>query len=128
MKNLLKYIILILFVNSSEAKLKIGLCVTATNKYIKFVDPLLQSARRYFFKNHEVNFFIFTDVNFEHQKDTKIIYLKHKPWPYSTMQRFEAYFDSQELLKDMDYVFACDADMLFMNEVSKEILSDRVAL
>lgn len=117
--------------NSNEVKtdkLNIGLCTTATNRYIKFVNPLIESARKFFLKNHNVTYFVFTDSFIEHEPDTIIVYLKHKPWPFSTMQRFEAYFNSKEILKKMDYLFACDSDMLFMDEVSDEIFQKRVCV
>ena len=123
------FLILFLKINAAPTqKYNIGLCITATNKYIKFVNPLIESARKFFLKNHNVTFFVFTDTFFEHQIDTQIIYLKHKPWPYSTMQRFEAYFNSKEILTEIDYVFACDSDMLFLDNVSDEILHKRVCV
>jgi histo-blood group ABO system transferase len=126
-KIFLAFLILIIHLKAI-GKFNIGLCTTATNRYIKFVDPLIKSARKYFLKNHNVKFFVFTDSFLEHEDDTVIVYLKHKPWPFSTMQRFEAYYNSSEALKNMDYVFACDSDMLFLDTVSDEILKERVCV
>lgn len=41
--------------------------------------------------------------------------------------RFHAYYAAKELLSEQDYLFACDADMLFVADVGDEILSKRVA-
>lgn len=43
------------------------------------------------------------------------------------MMRFKVYAQAAEYFKDMDYLFATDADMLFVDEVGDEILGDRVA-
>ncbi len=48
-------------------------------------------------------------------------------WPYDTMMRFAMYYDHRDKLKEMDYLFACDADMLFVGDVGGEILGERVA-
>jgi len=123
--------IFLLFTNfclPADKKLKIGLCVTATNKYIKFVTPLLRTARILFLKDHEVHFFIFTDQKFNFDPRTNVIKVPHTPWPFSTMMRFAFYLENREALNDMDYLYACDADMLFMAKVSEEIISERVGV
>jgi histo-blood group ABO system transferase len=43
------------------------------------------------------------------------------------MMRFHAYYNQRELLQQEDYLFACDADMLFVDEVGRNILGKRVA-
>lgn len=52
---------------------------------------------------------------------------KHKKWPYITLERYHAFFENKDILKDQDYLFYTDADMIFENEVGTEILSDRVS-
>jgi histo-blood group ABO system transferase len=41
--------------------------------------------------------------------------------------RYEMYYKAKDLYKDLDYIFATDADMLFVDTVGDEILSERVA-
>lgn len=106
---------------------KIGLVVVATGKYISFVPPLLESARKYFCTNHKVTYFIFTDGQLPAQDDVVVIYQKRLGWPHDTMMRFGMYDGAREHLEKMDYIFATDADMLFVDTVGDEILSDRVA-
>jgi histo-blood group ABO system transferase len=48
-------------------------------------------------------------------------------WPYDTMLRFQMYFDNWQMISDQDYLYACDADMLFVGDVGDEILGERVA-
>lgn len=105
---------------------KIGLLVAATGKYIQFAHSLLESADRHFFKNHEVHYFVYTDGHLPAKSNTHVIFQQKLGWPYDTLMRFEMYLKSKDLLKGMDYVFACDADMLIVNPVGDEILSQRV--
>lgn len=105
----------------------VGLLVMATGKYIQYIDPLIFSAEKHFCKNHKVTYFIFTDSDLP--STDRIVYIQQKRlgWPFDTMMRYHAYLASQEILKTQDYLFACDADMLFVNDVGDEILSKRVA-
>lgn len=106
---------------------KIGLLIVATGKYIQFIKPLIDSSRVYFCPNHEVTYFIFTDGAYEQQPDVRIIAQNKLGWPYDTLMRCGIYDNHRDLLMDMDYLFACDADMRFVDYVGDEILSDRVA-
>ncbi len=121
----------ILLLNIFSVKLlcgyNVGLCVMATGKYIDFVKPLVNSAHKYFCKNHKVTYFIFTEGQTP-QEDSVVKVEQHKlGWPYDTMMRFEVFYKHKELLSKMDYLFCVDADMLFVNDVGDEILSYRVA-
>ncbi|MCX5921943.1 MAG: hypothetical protein NTX86_01285 [Candidatus Dependentiae bacterium] len=106
--------------------LNIGLVVTATGRYIEFVQPLLESANKHFCRNHNVTYFIFTDGQAPQADNVVSIFQKRLGWPYDTMMRFEIYASHADAFKDMDYLFACDADMLFVDTVGDEILGDLV--
>lgn len=112
---------------NGQKKYKIGLLVVATGRYINFVEPLINSANKYFLKNHDVTYFIFTDG--QPPKAGNIIKIPQNRlgWPYDTMMRYEMYYLAKSKIENMDYLFATDADMLFVDEVGDEILSDRVA-
>ena len=106
----------------------IGLCIVATGKYIQFVQPLIISAQKFFCTNHLVKYFIFTDGELP-VLDASMVKIEQKRlgWPYDTMMRFDMYSRSNAILSTMDYLFACDADMRFVDHVGDEILSERVA-
>lgn len=106
---------------------KVGLLVVATGKYIQFVPPLVESARNHFCKGHEVTYFIFTDTDFAAQKDIVVLPHRKMGWPYDTLLRYEAYQSAASLLEQQDYLYACDADMLFCANVGEEMFSKRVA-
>jgi histo-blood group ABO system transferase len=102
---------------------KVGLCIVATGRYDHFIAPLVDSARKYFCPNQDVTYFVFTDGTIPQAPDIVRIEQKRLGWPYDTMMRFEIYAANEQPLKKMDYLFACDADMLFVDTVGDEILS-----
>ena len=104
---------------------KIGLLIVATGNYDQFLDPLIHSARRYFLKNHDITYFIFTDASTIPEGDDVVpIFQKRLGWPFDTMMRNEIYYKNKELLVEQDYLFALDADMLFVDFIGDEILGD----
>lgn len=108
----------------------IGLVVIATNKYITFVRPLLDSVRKHFLTNHKVTLFLFTDKLKDlvcSEPDVVTITQSHMAWPGSTLFRYNIFNASKDKLKEMDYLFYSDADMLFVDTVGDEILGERVA-
>ncbi|MCL4229889.1 hypothetical protein KJZ61_04365 [Candidatus Dependentiae bacterium] len=123
-----KYFLVILcFITVSIHAEKVGLCVVATGKYTCFIPSLLQSARKFFCTNHEVTYFIFTDGVIEDDgRDVVVLPHDRFGWPYDTMFRYYAYWDHRSYLQDMDYIFACDADMLFVDLVGDEIFGSLV--
>jgi histo-blood group ABO system transferase len=123
------YIVLLAFISlfSLLEAHKVGLFIMATGRYIEFVNPLIDSADKYFCKDHEVTYFVFTDQELEPRDNVVKIYQKRLGWPNDTMKRYHVYYENRDYWKDMDYVFALDADMLFVSDVGNEILGERVA-
>lgn len=105
----------------------VGLLIMATGKYTQFVEPLIQSARKHFCSNHNVTYFVFTDREIPQANDIVTVFQKRLGWPYDTMMRYHVYAKNKSLLSAQDYLFACDADMLFVDTVGDEILGERVA-
>ena len=108
---------------------QVGLLVMATGKYTYFVPPLIKSAEKHFCRNHDVTYFIFTDGYIESIPNANIItlYEKRLGWPFDSMLRYHVYAKHKDLISSQDYLFACDADMLFVGRVGDEILGERVA-
>ncbi len=112
---------------------KIGLLVMATGKYTQFIPPLIESAEKYFCNGHEVTYFVFTDgpieLNEPLAKSSNLVCIHQirLGWPYDTMLRYHVYLKSRDILERQDYLFACDADMLFVDYCGDEILGKRVA-
>lgn len=109
--------------------MKIGLLIIATNKYTSFLENLIKSADKYFLKNEDVKYFIFTNKKefIITEREYEIIYVEHKEWPWMTLGRYKIFHENNDKLKNMDYLYYCDADMKFVGDVGNEILSDIVA-
>lgn len=109
--------------------MKVGLLVIATNKYIDFVAPLWKSAKMNFLKGHNVTMFLFTDSKTVQSSANQIVIeQEHMPWPGPTLYRYNIFQGSKELLKEMDYLYYCDADMRFVDIVGEEVLGELVAV
>lgn len=122
----IKIFLLILFFFQPIESKQIGLLIVATGKYIQFVPNLITSARKYFCKNHNIRYFVFTDSPFQFGEDTTVLSHSRLGWPYDTMMRCSVYYKYKEIISEMDYLFATDADMLFVDSVGDEILGERV--
>lgn len=61
-------------------------------------------------------------VSLRSQKDIHIIPTVSQPWPYPTLMRYNLFLQQEEKLKEYDYIFYCDTDMVFANIVGDEIL------
>lgn len=108
---------------------QIGVLIMATGKYINFVPRLINSAEEFFCKNHKVTYYVFTDGILEMPSSTNVItiFQERLGWPYDTMNRYHVYLKHASMLSSNDYLFSCDADMLFVGNVGDEILGKRVA-
>lgn len=109
--------------------MKIGLLIIATNKYVQFLQPLIESADKNFLLNQSVTYFIFTNQNIEILSNREIVKInvEHKEWPWMTLGRYKIFSEHSNILQNMDYLFYCDVDMRFESVVGEEILSERVA-
>lgn len=105
---------------------RVGLLIMATGKYSRYVDTLLDSADRYFCKGHTVSYFVFTDGAVTPRHNLTVIHQEQLGWPYDTMMRFGVYYNNRAQFKECDYLFACDADMLFVDHVGREMFGNRV--
>jgi histo-blood group ABO system transferase len=106
---------------------RVGILIVATGKYIQFVEPLIKSANEHLLHAHEKTYFVFTDGQPPQESNVVRIQQERLGWPYDTLMRCAMYASHADLYADMDYLFAMDADMLFVDTVGDEILGERVA-
>jgi histo-blood group ABO system transferase len=102
-----------------------GLLVVATHRYFGFVERLCDSVRRYFHPTERTQVVLFTDHP-QVPEGVWRVHQRHLPWPQPTLLRYNMFLDQEALLRQMDYLFCCDADMCFVDRVGPEILGDRV--
>lgn len=109
----------------------VNLLTIATQKYTKFVEPLLKSADEFFLKDCDVNYCVFSDKQdvVMWRDKAKYFYLEHKKWPYITLERFHTFKNNKPHLPEADYFFYIDVDTLFKAPISaSDILSDITAV
>lgn len=129
-----KFLLLTIFLfntinlNCTEAKkFNVALLIVATGKYINFAPQLINSAKQHFMPDQNVKIFLFTDAQYKHENVTVLPHTK-VGWPWDSMNRYDLYYKNKDHFKDIDYIFACDADLLFIGDINSSILSERVAL
>jgi len=103
--------------------MNIGFLVIATNKYIKFLNPLVDSINKYLLNDHKKTIFCFTNIMDHEVSDNVIkIYQEHMSWPMPTLKRFEIFNKNSEKYKDIDILYYLDADMLINDYIGDEFL------
>lgn len=87
---------------------------------------MIESARKFLLKGHEVDFICWTDMPKDMKVDAKIIPTESFQWPLPTLYRYHLFLREEELLRQYDYVYYVDADMKFVSRVGDEILGNLV--
>lgn len=103
--------------------MKICFLIIATNDYTVFLNPLVESIERFFLPNEKKKYFIFTDKDVILQ-NSEIIKIKSKPWPGDTLYRYHHFCSIEDKIREFDYVYYLDADMLVVDEVGEEVLTE----
>lgn len=112
-----------------ETNMKIGFLVIATNKYIRFVKPLVDSINKYFLVDYDKTIFCFTDqMDYELQDNVIKVYQEHMNWPLPTLKRYEIFYRNAKEYSDIDILYYLDADMLINSTIGTEILPDERGL
>ncbi len=103
----------------------IGICLN--EPYWQYISPMIESAKKFFLNGHDVDYIVWSDMPAHIAPAAKIIPATPCEWPLPTLFRYHLFLQEEELLKTYDYVFYCDADMLFVSKVGDEVLGDLVA-
>lgn len=108
--------------------INVGILIIATNRYYDYVDPLLQSVKKYFLvvPGYNIQPFVFTNQSSSATQGAIQFSIKHLPWPMMTLLRYRIFIEHRQYLEKMDYLYYCDADMRLVGEVGKEILGTTV--
>jgi hypothetical protein len=97
-----------------------ALLVIATGKnYHRFIEPLLESARKYFVPHDSV---LFTDDSNTRYSATTQIIKKALGFPGETLNRYSTVVEYYNILLKYKHVFYIDVDMLFVDYVTRGIL------
>ena len=102
---------------------KIAILYIATGRYIVFWDEFYKKMEQNFLSDYPKTYFIWTDAtDKKFPSNVNRIYQKQLEWPLITLKRFEMFMEQAEQLKDYDYIYFLNANMLPMHPVGDEIL------
>jgi len=107
--------------------MKICILSIATNKYIKFVERLLDNIEENFLNGHEIQCLLFTDHEVETSDNVRVCKIDHEPWPMPTLKRYNYFIKEKEFISSFDYCYYFDVDMGIDSKVGDEVLGDLVA-
>lgn len=104
--------------------MKIGILYICTGNYKVFWKEFYLSCEKNFITESERHYFVFTDspeIEFE-KENPRIhrIYQKNLGWPDSTLRRFDMFLGIEKDLKDFDYLFFFNADLLILNKITAD--------
>lgn len=94
-----------------------ALIIIATGGYIKYVDPLIDSARN-FFVSHDV--VLFSDTQQSVRGVENQIFCEYLGYPQQTLMRYHSITSQQNLLSGYKSLFYVDSDMLFVSPIKED--------
>lgn len=110
---------------------QIGIILISTGKYDQFLKPLIDSIDKYFFTGQNIDICIFSDKDVVlPEYDRLYIYqmnVPHLPFPYPTLYRYKWITEFSHWLT-AENLYYMDVDMLVVDEVGTEIVSDEGGL
>ncbi len=109
------------------SRYKVALVSICLNQpYWPYIAPMFESARKFFLKGHEVDFFVWSDM--EKLDGATLFPTTPHEWPLPTLFRYSLFLQQEEKLREYDYVFYNDADMLFVSPVGNEVLGEGLTI
>lgn len=117
------------------SKPTIGVLLIATGKYDQFVKPFIESSEKFFLPEYKKIYILFSDKitnppqlsdAFKDIPNAVIVkeHMEHRPWPNSTLKRYETFTRVSQFHVVPDYLFYSDVDMRFVAPVGEEVLSE----
>jgi len=107
--------------------MKIAILYICTGKYTVFWDDFFLSCEKYFLKDSEKHYFVFTDGEISSFDNKRIhrIEQKNLGWPGNTLYRFKMFYGIKEKLADFDYIFFFNANCEFLTSIETDFLPSK---
>lgn len=108
----------------------IAVCIICTRKYHVFTQPLIDSIKKYFLLDHNIEIHLFSDnLGYKYYGDERVkiipdLIFSYK-FPEVTLYRF-AIMASKEY--NCDYMYYIDVDALIVSDIDESIFGDIVAV
>lgn len=105
----------------------VGLVTVATGRYVDFLPPLVESARKHLIGLGPV--YVLTDTKqLESAGDVRILEWPRMEWPLPTLLRYRAFCQYAPALSEVDVLLYTDADMLFVGDVDVRAATGLIAV
>lgn len=110
--------------------MKVAILYICTGKYNQFFHGFFESSEKYFLKDiAEIEYFVFTDdLNLSDSPKVHLFERKCQGFPLDSLFRFDMFLSISDKLKEFDYCFFFNANMLFVGEVGHEFLPEKEGL
>lgn len=103
--------------------MKIAILYICTGDYVVFWKLFYLTFKKNFLRKCNVHFYVFTDlqdVEYSINEDVHLYHIENREWPYSTLLRFHTFLKVEEEIRQYDYCFFMNANMLCMKEICEE--------
>ncbi len=109
----------------TNSRFKVAVITICLNSnYWPYLGKMVESAKKFFLKGHEVDYFTWSDMPEGELPGIKVFPTEPFQWPIPTLKRYHLFLQQEEILKEYDFIFYVDADMLFVSRVGDEVLGD----
>lgn len=106
----------------NTSKKKVAVLYISTGNYIRFWDDFYKKMKTHFLLKHDVTYFLITDhMDIKVNDDVIKIYQEQLPWPYITYKRYHFFSAIEDKLKNYDYIFFLNGNLLPQKEIDEEI-------
>ncbi|TYP97350.1 glycosyl transferase family 6 [Tenacibaculum adriaticum] len=106
--------------------MRIAILYICTGKYSIFWKDFYASCEKFFFKEQDKHYFVFTDdLDINKKHNTTLIKENCRGFPLDSLFRFDMFLKIENEVKSYDYVFFFNANMLFVEKVSYEIFPNK---
>lgn len=101
---------------------KIGIFYICTGNYSLFWNDFYNTFKKNFCRNSELYFFVFSDkeMDFSNQENVHFRKIQNQPWPLITLLRFHTFLSAEEDVKDMNYLFFFNSNMVCDSVISED--------
>lgn len=108
--------------------MKVCILTIATNRYIQFVERLLDNIEDNFLNGHDIKCLLFTDQEVETSDNIKVHHIEHKIWPEPALKKYNYIYLETDYLKSFDYLYLFDADVGIIDKVGDEVLQELIGV
>lgn len=104
--------------------MNVAILYICTGRYTVFWDNFFTTAEKNFLPRSVKKYFVFTDGEIGQLDTGKVVRVQQENlgWPGNTLKRFAMFRRIADQLSSFDYIFFCNANMLFMDSIGEEIV------